>query len=85
MKIDTEFGHLLASDKAAEVPDSPRHIVALLWIGGALLAGSINARKQLVNQQLPALGLPHQVVEILPHREEDAPDEEIVLGDLAVR
>jgi NitT/TauT family transport system ATP-binding protein len=87
VEIRKEFGRVLALAKAAELldlVDTPKDIVVLTPVGKQFLAGNINARKQLLHQQLRTLGLFQQLVELLSRQESQALAEDIVLEELAV-
>jgi NitT/TauT family transport system ATP-binding protein len=87
VEIGKEFGRVLALVKAAELldfVDSPKHDVVLTALGRQFLAGRINERKRLLNQQLRTLNLFQQIIELLQHQENKSADEELVLEELAV-
>jgi NitT/TauT family transport system ATP-binding protein len=87
VQIGKEFGRVLALVKAAELldlVDTPKDIVVLTPLGQRFLSGTINDRKQLLNQQLRTLGLFQQLIEVLKRQESQSLPEDIVLEELAV-
>jgi NitT/TauT family transport system ATP-binding protein len=86
-EIGKEFGKVIPLVKAAEIldfADTPKHAVVLTPLGRQLVAGKINDRKQLINQQLRRLRIVQHFIEILQRQENHSLDEDIALEELAV-
>jgi NitT/TauT family transport system ATP-binding protein len=87
VEIGKEFGRVLALVKVAEwldLVDTPKDIVVLTPCGKRFLAGNINDRKHLLNEQLRTLGLFQRLLELLQRQESKSLGEDIVLEELAV-
>jgi NitT/TauT family transport system ATP-binding protein len=83
-----DFGHTLAVTKAGEMLDlldTPKNDVVLTAAGKRLVAGNINARKQIFREQLQTLATFRFVIHILQEAPNHRLPEEVVQEELAVR
>lgn len=86
--VNFEFGEILKVLKAAEMLDlvvTPGADVVLTATGKELLRKKVNARKQLLKQQIKRLPLFHAVVEALGRAEDSRAHEDVFLEMFAMQ